>query len=131
IRGGSQFERNTMREMLDITAEPEKQLPLVEAAAGLSGSKDGKGIGDLVDVATVDGWVQEYLAGRVDGVDAEAMNVAFRFGVRAEGRYAGQSFVDAEPELRSEWSSERGRLPWDGVRDAVWAGFDGARDRRM
>jgi hypothetical protein len=79
----------------------------------------------------VDGWVQDYLTARGEGVDAEAMNVAFRFGVRAEGRYAGQSFVEAEPELRSEWSSEHGRLPWDTVRDALWAGFDRARDRRM
>ena len=59
------------------------------------------------------------------------MTAAFHFGVRAEGRYAAQSFVEAEPELRSEWSSERGRLPWDGVREAVWAGFDRARERRV
>src|SRR5207248_5537289 len=102
---------------------------VVEAAAGVAGSKDGKGIGDLVDSATVDGWVRDYLTARGDGSDAEAITAAFRFGVRAEGRYAGQSFVEAEPELRSEWSSERGRLPWDGMRDAVWAGFDRARDR--
>ena len=75
-----------------------------------------------------DGWVREFLGTRSDG---EGLSIAFRFGVRSEGRYAGQSFVEAEPAVRSEWSSERGRLPWEYVRDAVWAGFDRARDRRV
>lgn len=107
------------------------RLPLAEAAAGLAGSKDGKGIGDLVESATLDGWVREYLTRRGGGSSAQTMAAAFRFGARAEGRYAGQSFVEAEPGLRSEWSSERGNVPWDGVRDAVWAGFDRARNRRV
>ena len=108
--------------------EPDRALPLAHTAQGLAGSKDGKGIGDLVDDEMVDGWVREYLGGRSDGM---GLAIAFRFGVKAEGRYAGQSFVEAEPGLRSEWSSERGRLPWESVRDAVWAGFDRARDRRI
>ena len=103
-------------------------LPILQVAAGVHGSKDGKGIGDMVDAATMDAWVREYLAGRSDG---KGLGIAFRFGVQSEGRYAGQSFVDAEPALRSEWSSERGRLPWECVRDAIWSGFDRARDRRM
>jgi len=109
-------------------ARKEDALPLLQAAAGLNGSKDGKGIGDIVDPATVDAWLAEYLSGRSDG---KGLAIAFRFGVRAEGRHAGLSFVEAEPWIRSEWSSERGRLPWESVRDAVWAGFDRARDRRM
>jgi hypothetical protein len=108
--------------------EPDRTLPLARTSQGLSGSKDGRGIGDLVDEDTVDGWVREYIGGRSDGM---GLSIAFRFGVRAEGRYAGQSFIEAEPGLRSEWSSERGRLPWETVRDAVWAGFDRARDRRI
>ena len=104
------------------------QLRIREAVQGLSASKDGRGIGDLVDAHTIDCWVREYLAAHQDGPQKD---LAFRFGVGAEGRLAGQSFVEAEPELRSEWSSERARQPWDAVRDAVWAGFDRARDRRM
>jgi len=108
----------------------DNQLPILQAAQGLAGSKDGKGIGDLADAATVDGWVHDYLTGTGDLTDEKGMAAGFRFGVNADGRYAGQSFVDSEPELRSEWSSEKGRGPWDAVRDAVWAGFDRARDRR-
>lgn len=101
-------------------------LPVLDAARGLTGSKDGRGIGELADAATVDAWATDYLAGRSDA----GAGAAFRFGVAAEARYAGQSFVEAEPGLRSEWSSEKNRAPWDDVRDAVWAGFDRARDRR-
>lgn len=105
-------------------------LPVLQAARGLPGAKDGTGIGDLADGGTVDGWVREYLARRAE-CDASCVDAGFRFGVSAEGRYAGQSFVEAEPELRSEWSSGKNRGPWDTVRDAVWAGFDRARDRRV
>ena len=82
----------------------------------------------MVDPSTVDGWIAEYLGGRSDG---KGLAIAFRFGVLSEARNPGRSFVEAEPSIRSEWSSERGRLPWDIVRDAIWAGFDRARDRRI
>jgi hypothetical protein len=103
-------------------------LPILQVEQGLIGSKDGKGIGHLVDAETIDGWVRAYLSAHDGGA---VLETAFRYGVGAEGRYAGQSFVEAEPVLRSEWSSERDRQPWDIVRDAVWAGFDRARDRRV
>jgi hypothetical protein len=102
-------------------------LPIGRVAGVLPGSKDGKGIGELADDATVNDWVRDFLAGQDTGAEQET---AFRFGVRAEGRYAGRSFVEAESALRSEWASEKGQPPWDRVRDAVWAGFDRARDRR-
>jgi hypothetical protein len=102
-------------------------VPTIHVEQGLRGSKDGKGIGDLADDGTVESWVQEYL--RSDSPPDHA--TAFRYGVRAEGRHAGQSFIEAEASIRSEWSSERGHGPWEGIRDAVWAGFDRARDRRM
>jgi hypothetical protein len=105
-----------------------EQLPILQVEQGLVGGKDGKGIGHLADEHTIDGWVLAYLGERDGG---EILEPAFRYGVEAEGRYAGQSFVEAEPMLRSEWSSERDRQPWDVVRDAVWAGFDRARDRRV
>lgn len=102
-------------------------VPTIHVEQGLRGSKDGKGIGDLANDEIVESWVQEYLTS-----DSSADHAtAFRYGVRAEGRHAGQSFIEAEASIRSEWSSERGHAPWDAVRDAVWAGFDRARDRRV
>ena len=102
-------------------------LPVADVVGSLPGTKDGRGVGDFADDATVDAWVNEYLP---DG-DPTGLGDAFRFGVRAEGRYAGKSFPDAEPELRAEWSAQKNqRHPWADVREAVYAGFDRARDRR-
>ncbi len=112
------------------TVSTNNQLPLLQAAQGLASSKDGRGIGDLADADMIEGWTHDYLSGQGDPTDTKGLGGAFRFGVKADGRCAGQSFVESEPELRSEWSSEKGRLPWESVRDAVWAGFDRARDRR-
>lgn len=116
----------------NATQTIENQLPIVEVSSGVSGS-DGRGIGHLVNAKTIEGWMQEYLARRTDtdAIESSKLVAAFQFGVRAEGRYAGQSFIEAEPEVRSEWSCERDRLPWESVRDAVWAGFDRARDRTL
>jgi hypothetical protein len=105
-------------------------LPLLEVQQGLGTSKDGHGIGDLVDPVTLNGWVSDYLASQSDPGDG-ALDLAFRFGVRAEGRHAGRSFAEAEAELRSEWASEKNHSPWDAVREAAYAGFDRARDRRV
>jgi len=109
------------------------RLSMAEVSGGVSNSKDGRGIGDLVDVKTIELWVRDYLHNRAgqSELDEENLLPAFQFGVRTEGHYAGQSFVEAEPEIRSEWSSQRGRLPWESVRDAVWSGFDRARDRTL
>ena len=121
-----------MRTVNEIApVERDDTLPIRQVAGVLTGSKDGKGIGDLADETTVAEWVQTFLAGQSVDREAKESEAAFRFGVRAEGRFAGQSFVEAESELRSEWSSEKGQhIPWDRVRDAMWAGFDRARDRR-
>lgn len=111
--------------------ERDATLPLRQVAGYLPGSKDGKGIGNLADDDTVTAWFQSYLAGRPDGGDAAELEVAYRFGARAESLYAGQSFVEVESELRSDWSAVKDRrTPWDRARDAAWAGFDRARDRR-
>lgn len=123
--------------MLEISEKPaqsnNERQSIAEVSSGVSHSKDGRGIGDFVDLQTIEGWVGEYRKSRTDehGLDEPSVKKAFQFGVRAEGRYAGKSFIEAEPEVRSEWSSERGQLPWESVRDAVWAGFDRARDRTL
>jgi hypothetical protein len=104
---------------------------MLQASQGVPGAKDGKGIGDVADGDTINRWARDYLTGHYGDSNAGQLTVAFRFGVRAEGRFAGQSFIEAEAELRSEWSSQKEQLPWDTVRDSVWAGFDRARDRRV
>jgi hypothetical protein len=106
----------------------ESTLSLLEAAAALPGAKDGSGIGQFLDSHTIDTWVKDYLGGRASANELEA---PFRFGVLAEERFAGQSFVEAEAEIRSEWSAEVGQTPWADVRDAVWSGFDRAREHRV
>ena len=105
-------------------APPEtEELPVLQAARGLPGPKDGTGIGDLADRGTVTEWVNAFLTGR-DEVDPTPLATAFRFGVAAESRYAGQSFVEAEPELG---------LPLEGAEDylrvevAYAASHEGAR----
>jgi len=108
--------------------ENQHELPMLEAAAALPGAKDGSGIGQFVDEKTLQGWINDYRAG---GKDANGQESAFQYGVEAEARFAGLSFMEAESELRSEWSAERGQVPWDTIRDAVWSGFDRARERRV
>lgn len=117
----------------NATLMVENKLPIVEVSGGVGGSKDGRGIGDLVNAITIESWVQDYLNSRIERLPLDKAKVvlAFQFGVRAESRYAGQSFIEAEPEVRSEWSCERDRSPWELVRDAVWAGFDRARQRTL
>jgi hypothetical protein len=107
------------------------QLPLLQAVQGVPGSKDGKGIGDLVDADTMEQWIRDYIAAGVPPGDRVMQGLAFQFGVVVEGRCVARSFVEAEAELRSEWASQKGRPAWDTVREAVWAGFDRARDRRV
>lgn len=107
------------------------ELPILQVSQGVGGTKDGKGIGDVADGDTVKRWARDYLTGHNADPNANVLTLAFGFGVRAESRFAGQSFVEAEAELRSEWSSQKEQLPWDVVRDSVWAGFDRARDRRV
>jgi hypothetical protein len=123
-----------MLDTFEIAAKKvENPLAIVEVSGGVFHAKDGKGIGDLVDVKTIETWARDYINNRTDkaAIDEEKHLAAFQFGVRTEGHFAGQSFIEAEPEIRSEWSSEKGRLPWDVVRDAVWSGFDRARDRTL
>lgn len=111
--------------------EGSNDLPMMQVSQGVSGAKNGKGIGEMADADTINRWARDYLTGRTGDPNAEALALAFRFGVRAESRFESRSFVEAEAELRSEWSSQKEQLPWDEVRDSVWAGFDRARDRRM
>ena len=110
--------------------ERDRELPLHTVAGALSGTKDGKGVGDLVDEETVNEWTMSFLAGAEADSDDQSVEAAFRFGARMEGCFAPRSFVEAESDLRAEWAAGKGRVPWERVRSAVWAGFDRARDRR-
>ena len=112
-----------------LLSSPQVLAARLSAATRPASAKAGTG--DIYPIETyhsvLDKILTEYAAAPTD---TKGLGGAFRFGVKADGRCAGQSFVESEPELRSEWSSEKGRLPWESVRDAVWAGFDRARDRR-
>src|SRR6476469_4971506 len=85
--------RNAMNEMV----QNEPDLPILEAAAALPGAKDGSGIGQFVDEQTLRAWIEDY---RAAGHDIEGLETAFEYGVQAEMRFAGLSFVEAEPDLR-------------------------------
>jgi hypothetical protein len=82
----------------------EEKQSFAEASSGVVGSKDGRGIGHLVDGETITNWLNDYLRSHPVAPELEqpVLLVAFQFGVRAESRYAGQSFVEGEPEIRSE-----------------------------
>lgn len=109
-----------------------QDLPILEVSGGVVGGKDGTGIGQLVSAETVEGWVRDYLKqGGSSGLDEAIVVAAFQHGVQSEFNCAGQTFVEAEPKIRAEWSSVRGQQPWEAVRDAVWAGFDRARNRNV
>lgn len=108
-------------------------LPLLEVSSGVEGGKDGTGIGKLAAPEKIAAWAREYLQKVNTGrdIDESLILAAFQHGVQSEWSSPGQTFVEAEPSIRSEWSCVRGRLPWESVRDAVWAGFDRARNRNV
>ena len=83
--------------------ENEPRLSMLEAAAAVSGGKNGQGIGQFVDRKTLQAWIEDF---RASGKETRGLEPAFQYGVEAEARFAGISFVEAEPELRSEWSSD-------------------------
>jgi hypothetical protein len=109
-----------------------QDLPILEVSGGVDGGKDGTGIGQLVDADTLEAWVHEYLkqSGKPE-MDKGVVVAAFNHGVQSEVNYPGQTFIEAEPKIRAEWSSVRGRQPWEEVRDAVWGGFDRGRNRNV
>jgi uncharacterized protein (TIGR02271 family) len=56
---------------------------------------------------------------------------AYRFGydLRNDQRYAGRSWTDIEPDLRSRWEGEyRGQGAWQDFKDAVRYGWEGLKD---
>jgi hypothetical protein len=61
------------------------------------------------------------------GEDYESHKRAYDFGYRmaTDNRFAYKDWVDAEPELRSEWMRDNGN--WDLARDAVQQGWEAAR----
>jgi hypothetical protein len=120
-----------MRSTVESDKAVEDRLLILQVSGGVKDTRDVQGIGHLVDGATIDGWLRDYLSGRAEVTNEGELDYAYRFGVRVEPLYAGRTFVDAEPEIRSEWSCERNRCPWETVRDAIWAGFDRARNRNV
>ena len=55
---------------------------------------------------------------------------AYQVGVEGRGRYADQSFSDAEPNLRSEWEEMKGssKIGWEKAKHAVRAAWNRVED---
>ena len=94
------------------------QLSVSQIVQGLPGSKDGKGIGDLVDPDTMDHWIHDYLAACPASGDAVMLGLAFQFGVVVEGRCVSRS----RSSRRSRSCVPSGRRRRPGRRGTRWRG---------
>ena len=86
-----------MPEVISHEEGTEQKLPMAQVVQGLPGSKDGKGIGDLVDDETVGGWVRDYLAGRGETTDAGGLEPAFRYASALYMLYLAWKIATAPP----------------------------------
>ena len=112
---------NSLNEVAPVTAD--EHLPLMHVSQGLSGSKDGKGIGELLDADTMETWVREYLT--VQNSPANAAPLESASLRHPGGRAIRRSIVrgsGARTAFRMVIAAHHS--PWDGIRDAVWSGFD-------
>jgi uncharacterized protein (TIGR02271 family) len=95
----------------------------------VAGGLAGKGVGELIDPTTEDGWLREYFGARTDRKKDEThehYRDAYRYGLSSAATYEGRRFEDVEPDLRSGWDKARGTstMSWEGARGAVRHAFD-------
>jgi hypothetical protein len=93
------------------------------AAGGLA----GKGIGELIDPTTEDNWIREYLKDHPKLNDRAAdFTHAYRFGLAARQRYAGQQFHAVADDLETDWYADpkRNGLAWGEAQYAIRGGFE-------
>lgn len=110
---------------------------LVGGLTGPVGAAIGAGVGALVGAATgkkadpdveENYWRENHTSrpyARKD-VDFEHYRPAYRTGVESYSRNPGRSFDEVEPEMRSSWTSTRGRssLEWEHARPAARDAWD-------
>lgn len=89
-------------------------------AGGLAGNQIAKSIDPTAEEAY---WRQNYSSRPyvTSGATFDEYGPAYRYGVDAFGRYEGQSFDKAEPELMRDWDRSKGtsKLTWDNAKHAA------------
>jgi len=98
-------------------------------AGGVAGGLGGKEVAEAIDPTAEDAyWSKEYKSRPYvkPGTPYAAYRPAYQYGVAMQQKYAGQSFADAEAELRKGWNKARANstLAWTHARDAVHDAFD-------
>ena len=71
------------------TITDDDALPILDSDVAIPGSKDGRGIGGVVDERRLDGWVKESLESYAIALGQEK---AFKFGVRGIPFAGNRSF---------------------------------------
>jgi hypothetical protein len=119
---------------------------VVGAVAGaVAGGLAGKGIAEMIDPTAEEAYWRENFSSRpyvAQGATYDYYGPAYRYGVDAYGRYEGQSFEKAEPELVRGWQRAKGtssltwanakhatRDAWQRISDAVERAVPGDSDR--
>lgn len=92
----------------------------------VAGGLGGKAVGEVIDPTGEDNYWRENHAtqpyAEESVADFDAYSSAYRTGY--EGHHStGQSFDDAEPELRTTYQSTASNLPWENARDATRAAW--------
>ncbi len=98
---------------------------VVGAAAGaVAGGLAGKGVAEAIDPTREDDFWRNNYSNRPyvqSGASYDDYGPAYGFGVDAFGRYPGQTFEQAEPDMSRSWNGEGGSggLSWDSAKEAV------------
>ncbi|MBW8368087.1 MAG: hypothetical protein K0M70_09545 [Arenimonas sp.] len=92
------------------------------------GGLAGKGVAEGVNPTAEDAyWRDQYVREPYYATDRsyEDYSPAYRIGYEGRGQYAGRTFEQAEPELRSSYEASRGksRLEWEDARVATRAAW--------
>jgi hypothetical protein len=103
---------------------------------GVAGGFAGKEAGKFIDPTTDDAWLKSEFAKRpYENPDEtfEDFAQSYRFGARAEASHAGQTFSEAEADVKREYElTDRNRLhPWGQAKPALASSFTRMRQLRQ
>jgi hypothetical protein len=106
----------------------------VGAVAGaVAGALAGKGLANAVDPIAEDAYWRNNYASRpyASGVSYDEYRPAYGYGVDAYSRYPDRSFDELEPQLRRDWTSQRGssNLEWERAKHATRDAWHRLSDR--
>jgi uncharacterized protein (TIGR02271 family) len=103
---------------------------VVGAVVGaVAGGLAGKGVAETIDPTAEDAYWRENYKTRsyARGTDYSTLAPAYRYGWESRQRFAGKSFDEAEPQLRSDWDRQHGSktgMAWDKAKMAVRDSWD-------